>query len=813
MWPPAGAEPISIEELYDEVAARGIEYGPAFTVLRAAWWHGEALLAEIALDEGEREEALAYGAHPALLDGALQLLGASLLGEAGEGDQRTQSVAYLPFSFSGVEFHAPGASSLRALILPLSSDTVSLVVADEAGRPVVSMEALMMREVSMAQMGAARGASDDALFTVEWEASASSPSGELPTEPLVLLGAEDSALAASLGQGDGPGVELHADLAALCEAVERGRPVPEAVLVDFTPAGWGDSIALDLMHHTAHRLLALIQRWLEEEHFSGSRLAVVTGGAVAASPASDLLDGVALAPLWGLVRSAQAENPGRFVLIDVDVDADTTGASLSVALGTGESQAAIRGGQIAVPRLRPLTATAAEAPVFDLAATAAEAPALDPAGTILITGGTGALGARIARHLVSRHGAGRLLLASRAGLDAPGAPELQAELGELGADVRIAACDVSDRAALKTLLDSISEEHPLTAVVHAAGTIDSGLIDSMTPERLDRALAPKADGAWHLHELTLDAPLRAFVLFSSAAGLIGGPGQANYAAANAFLDALAAHRRARGLPASSTAWGLWDVDSAMTDHLGEADRRRLANSGMRTLSHEQGLALFDVMLNARQTLVIAVALDQRALRGQARTGVLPAMLSGLVRLPKRSAATHGDSLVARLASIPEAEREGVVLELVRSHVAAVAGYDSPAAVDEQRAFKELGFDSLTAVELRNRLNVVTGVALPATLVFDYPTPKALAGYLLSRVSAEGAGAVGGPAVSALADLRQLENVLSALAADDLERTQIIGRLRELAADPASADAGGEEELEAGTADEVFAALDRELGAL
>ncbi len=684
------------------------------------------------------------------------------------------------------------------MILPLSSDTVSLVVTDEAGRPVASMEALMMREVSMAQIGAARGASDDALFTVEWEASASPTSGESPTEPLVLLGTEASALAASLGQGDGPGVELHTDLDALCEAVEQGRPVPEAVLVDFTPAGWGDSIALDLMHHTAHRLLALIQRWLAEERFSGSRLAVVTGGAVAASPASDLLDGVALAPLWGLVRSAQAENPGRFVLIDAD--ADTTGASLSVALGTGESQVAIRSGQIAVPRLRPLTVTAAEA------------PALDPAGTILITGGTGALGARIARHLVSRHGAGRLLLLSRAGLDAPHAPELQAELRELGADVRIAACDVSDRAALKMLLDWIPEEHPLTAVVHAAGVLESGLIGSMTPERLDRALAPKADGAWHLHELTLDAPLQAFVLFSSAAGLIGGPGQANYAAANAFLDALAAHRRARGLPASSTAWGLWDVDSAMTDHLSEADRRRMASSGMRTLSHDQGLALFDVVLSAPQTLVFAAALDQRALRGQAKTGVLPAMLSSLVRLPKRDAGTHGDSLAARLAGVPEAEREGVVLELVRSHVAAAVGYDSPAAVEEQRAFKELGFDSLTAVELRNRLNVVTGVRLPATLVFDYPTPRALAGYLLSRVAADGGGATGELAVSALAELHRLENVLSALAGDDLERTQIIGRLRELAADPAGADAGGEE-LEASTADEVFAALDRELGAL
>ncbi len=808
-WPPPGARAIPIEDLYDEVAARGIEYGLAFSVLRAAWWNGEELLGEIALADREREEASAYGAHPALLDGALQLMGATLLGGAGAGDGRALGGAYLPFSFNGVEIHVSGASSLRVSLLPLSSDTVSLVMTDEAGRLVASIDSLMMREVSVAQLGAARGAFENALFTVEWEAAASPPSTELSTEALVLLGAERSALVEAL-RADGRRVEVHPDLDHLREALPQNGAAPDAVFVDCRAAEPSDSLDLSLVHHAAHRALELAQSWLSDERFADARLVLITRGATAADPATDSPDGLAMAPVWGLVRSAQAESPGRFALLDIDRET-SDGAlhgALHEALAAHEPQLVIRRGVLAVPRLRALTPSVApEGAVGE----GSHAGTLDPDGTALITGGTGTLGGLVARHLVRRYGVGRLLLVSRGGAHAEGAAELQAELEELGAIVQMVACDVSDRRALKALVDAVPSEHPLTAVVHAAGVLDGGLIGSMTAERVDRALAPKADAAWHLHELTRDAPLGAFVLFSSAAGLLGGAGQASYAAANAFLDALAVHRRALGLPASSIAWGLWAGTSAMTEALSEADRRRVVGLGMRELSHEQGLALLDLAVDSQQALVLAAPLDPRMLRAQARMGALAAMLSGLVRLPGHRSGERVESLAERLAAVPEAQREGVVRDLVRANVAMVLGHDSPGKVDERLAFKELGFDSLSAVELRNRLNTVTGLRLPATLVFDRPTPEALAKYLLGQVSLGDAVPTNGAAGPALVELDRLERSLSAPALDELEREQVTRRLRALIAGVAGREVTAEDDLDVSTADEVFAAMDRELG--
>jgi polyketide synthase 12 len=352
---------------------------------------------------------------------------------------------------------------------------------------------------------------------------------------------------------------------------------------------------------------------------------------------------------------------------------------------------------------------------------------LDAEGTVLITGGTGGLGALFARHLAQRHGARRLLLVSRRGLDAAGAPELVGELEGLGCEVRVAACDVADREQLAVLLGSL--EHPLTAVVHAAGVLDDGLVESLTPERLERVMRPKVDAALHLHELTAGMELSAFVLFSSVAALIGSPGQASYAAANASLDALAARRRAAGLPATSLAWGLWAAKTGMTGDLDEAELGRLARMGVGALSAELGLELFDQARRLDEALLVPVRLDLGALRAQARAGMLPALLRGLVRAPARRAETGG-SLSQRLAGVPPSDWERVALELVQAQVAAVLGHASAAAVDPDRAFKELGFDSLAAVELRNRLTRATGLRLPSTLVFDHPTPAAAARYLV-----------------------------------------------------------------------------------
>ncbi len=432
-------------------------------------------------------------------------------------------------------------------------------------------------------------------------------------------------------------------------------------------------------------------------------------------------------------------------------------------------------------------------------------------GTALITGATGGLGAVLARHLVAEHGVRSLLLVSRTGPQAPGAGELAQELEGLGAEVRLRACDITDREQLRALLAEVPREQPLSVVVHAAAVLDDGLLDVLSEERLERVLAPKVDGAWHLHELTRELDLRAFVLFSSVASTFGSPGQANYAAANAFLDALAVHRRAQGLPAVSMAWGPWAQETSMTGQLAEGDLARMARAGIGALSSEQGLELFDRACEQDEALVLPLRLDRAALRVRASAGELPALLQGLIRVPARRAAGGPDrSLAQRLAGAPEAERERVVLELVRSQTAAVLNHAGPAAVGARRAFKELGFDSLAAVELRNRLAAATGLQLAATVVFDHPTPVALSEHIVSRVAAGGTAAR-----PASAELAGLERALSAGPVSDAERLAITVRLQALLSGLAELDGvpeptAEEESLDSATDEEVFELIDSEL---
>ncbi|MFI0780276.1 SDR family NAD(P)-dependent oxidoreductase, partial [Streptomyces sp. NPDC021212] len=438
--------------------------------------------------------------------------------------------------------------------------------------------------------------------------------------------------------------------------------------------------------------------------------------------------------------------------------------------------------------------------------------ALDADGTVLITGGTGTLGGLLARHLVTEHGVRHLLLVSRTGEQAA----LRRELEELGAEVRIVACDIADRAAVAELLDGIPPEHSLTGVFHAAGVLDDGVVTGLDSARLARVLAPKVDGALHLHELTAEVDLSAFVLFSSMSGLLGASGQAGYAAANMFLDALAQQRRAQGLPGLSLAWGLWESASAMTAHLSDTDLRRMGGAGMRGLTRDEGMELLDAAWQSGEALLAPVRWDHRLLRRLASSGArVPSLLRKLVRAPRRRTVLESakdGGLRERLSTLSEAERRGVLNELVAGSVAAVLGHVGTDAVPVDRPFKELGFDSLTSVEFRNRLNEATGLRLPSTLVFDHPTPSALAARLDALLpGAETATTAAAPA-SLHEELDRLEAVLLSPALDGAERDGLAARLRTLASrlgEPAGPADGRTvaDRVQSATDDELFALLD------
>ncbi|MEU4210832.1 type I polyketide synthase, partial [Streptomyces sp. NPDC026206] len=777
VWPPRGAEAVDVNGCYERFADAGFEYGPVFQGLRAAWRLGEDVFAEVSLPDGV--DGRAFGLHPALFDASLH---ASAFGA--DDDRSSGGV---PFSWSGVTLHATGASAVRVRLSRGGDGTVSIAIADTAGAPVASVESLTVRPISAEQLNAA---DHEALFKVDWDAvQLGAPS--IATEALAVAGPDALGLAEVLP----PGITLFADFASMYEAAD----VPGVVLVSpaVGPDGPGGCAGPDDMAGSVHavtsRVLGLVKSWLVEERFAGSRLVFVTRGAMAG-------EDLAAAAVWGLVRSAQAENPGRFGLVDLG---GGEGASevLSKALALDEPQLLVRDGEVLAPRLARVPAVAGPA--------GPAGPVWGADGTVLITGGTGGLGRVVARHLVAGHGVRSLLLVSRRGPDAEGAEELVAELKQQGADVAVEACDVTDRDAVAGLV----ARHPVSAVVHTAGVLDDGVIGSLTPERLAAVLRPKVDAAWNLHEATEHLGLHTFVTFSSAAGTFGNPGQGNYAAGNAFLDALAQYRRAQGLPAASLAWGPWTKEGGMTGALQDVAAQRIARSGMPELSPAEGVALFDSALTTAEAVVLPVRLDLPALRAQ---GEIHPLLRGLIRTPARRSATAGAAAAAadlaqRLSGLSEAERRDVLLDVVRGQIAAVLGHAGAETVDPARAFQDLGFDSLTSVELRNRLSALTGVRLPATLLFDYPTPAELVDHLYGLIVPESPS---GPE-SVLSELDRLEKAFGDLEVDEEAYEQIAGRLEVLKSKWSALrkDSRAEEEFDFDSAsdEEVFDLLDNELG--
>jgi acyl transferase domain-containing protein/acyl carrier protein len=700
-WPPPGAESLDSEGLYDLAAEVGLDYGPAFQGLEAAWRKGEEIYAEVSLAPEQDSEAQRFGVHPALLDAALH---PSLI------DAEPAGGVPLPFSFEGVSLHeGAGASALRVRIS--SNGDRFLVATDPEGTPVVTIASLAARAVDPDRLGP-ESRRPDSLFEIDW--AEVELDGAAEVEPELHRDAASLHAAIQAAGEAGAGGENGA-------ATENGdRQAPDLLL--YAPAVPDEEDLAQAAQSIVAEALELLQSFLAAERLASTRLAILTEGAMALD--SEESPDPVQASLWGLLRSAQSEHPGRFALVDGD-GSEASAAALPAALATfDEPQLALREGRASAPRL---AAVKDEAP--------AEAPQpLDPEGTILITGGLTGLGALSARHLAAKHAAKHLLLVSRRGPAAPGATELLAELQELGCEARAIACDVADRAQLEALLATIPAEAPLKGVIHSAVVLDDGVLDSLDAERLQRVLAPKAGAAWHLHELTRDLELDSFLLFSSGVATFGNSGQANYAAANAFLDALAERRQREGLPASSIAWGLWELESEMTADLDEATRARVSRGGLLVLPTEQGLDLFDRARALHRPFVVATPLDRRVFRQLARAEMLPPLLSGLVPAARRHAKGAGDSLARRLAGVPEAEREALVLALVREHVATVLGHSSAEAIDPAVAFKDLGFDSLGAVELRNRLSQATGLRLGATLVFDYPSSEAVASHLLGLAS-------------------------------------------------------------------------------
>ncbi|MEN3357953.1 MAG: hypothetical protein V7637_1935 [Mycobacteriales bacterium] len=771
-WPPAGAVPIEVAGGYERLAELGLAYGPAFQGLRAAWQVGAEIYAEVRLPATAAHAG--FRLHPALLDAALHAL--ALARPAAAGETRTVP---LPFGWSGVTLHRAGATALRVRLRPSGPDAVAVAVADDTGAPVATIDSLTVRDTPLDALRNLRVDLRSALYALHWPV-VDAPAGP-PPGGWALIGAGPLALAPGLAAG-GVEVPRYPDLAAVPDP-------PPTVAFAWAGADPAETDPAGAVRAATGRVLALAKGWQAVER-PGATLVLATRGAVSTGPGDPVRD-LAGAAAWGLARTAQAERPGTYVLLDLDDHPDSP-AAIPAALATGEPQLAIRAGAVHVPRLAPAPAAGPAAAPWD------------PDGTVLITGGTGVLGGLLARHLAGTAGVRHLLLVSRRGPGSPGTAELAGELRELGAEVTIAAADVADRAELAAVLAAVPAGHPVRAVVHAAGVLDDGVLDALTPERVDAVLRPKVDAALHLHELTRE--LAAFVLFSSFAGVAGSPGQASYAAANAVLDGLASQRAAAGLPAISLAWGLWAPASELT---GAADTARLRRSGLLPLGADLGVALFDRALAGGGPLLAPVRLDGAALRSRARAGTLPALFADLVRPADRQAGAAGgaDELARRLAGLAGREQDQVIRDLLASTVAAVLGHPNPRAIELDRTFTEIGFDSLTALELRNRLGAGTGLRLPATLVFDYPTPAGLAGYLRAELATGEPGPVP-------VDLDGLEAELAGIGDADPQRPLIASRLRAILARlEGGADSAGavSDQLAAASAVEIFDFIDNQLG--
>ncbi|MFJ4689655.1 SDR family NAD(P)-dependent oxidoreductase, partial [Streptomyces sp. NPDC088789] len=735
-WPPRDADELEVADAYHRLAADGYRYGPRFQALRRVWRVGDEVFAEVGTPDGGPSGPAGSTADPILLDAALHPVAMGLL----DGRERAEDAAVrLPFVWNDVRLHQPVQGLLRVRLTRTDAEAFTVAVTDDAGRPVLSAGPVVLRPLPPSEAAPTAGVPANTMFRVGWPVLSTPPAAARDVS-VALVGPDPRQLAAAV-RGPGIGSSHHYDLAALAQAVDNGTARPEVVVVPVFPeTGTADEPSAAEVHRTTAYALDVVRHWLDDdERFGRTRLLLLTRNAMRVTPDEPACD-LAGAAVWGLIRAAQTENPGRILLTDVDSPA-ALGRTLLTLLQADEPQIAVRAGRLHIPRLEPTTPTVQPDAVEPTDADT-DLENRPEQGTALVTGATGVLGAAVARHLVTERHIRHLLLVSRRGPDAPGADRLVAELSDLGATVTLAACDITDRAALAELLAAVPADHPLTSVIHTAGVLDDGIVSALTADRLATVLRPKVDGALALHELTRDTDLKEFVLFSSAAGVLGTAGQANYAAANAFLDALAQHRAAAGLPGTSLAWGLWADRSELTAGLGETELQRVAGYGVEALGTDEGLALFDAARDHTDALLVTARINTAALTTRAEQGeTLPALVRTLARVSgphHRTAATtdHPDLSADSLARLSATDRERALVDLVRTQARDVLRLPSLEDVGSAKAFRDIGFDSLTALELRNRISARTGLTLPATLVFDEPTPEAAARYLLTRISGD-----------------------------------------------------------------------------
>ncbi|MEU5778495.1 beta-ketoacyl synthase N-terminal-like domain-containing protein [Streptomyces venezuelae] len=758
-WPPAGAEPVDLSDFYDRAAATGVGYGPVFTGLRSLWRCGAELYADAVLPQ-EAPDGAGFGLHPALLDAALH---PAVLGEPPAGADQV----WLPFSLAGVSLWATGATSVRVRLTPLGDDgplseqtgrTWRVTVTDPTGAKVLTCESLAVVAAGRGVLrSAGRGAAPD-LYALRWV-----PVAELvPVAEVVpttgALSADDLPSGwARLGDGG------HRDPDALCAAVDAGAPAPAVVLCDVQGVEGVSSAGVGEARAAVERTAALLDRWLTDTRLVDTRLVLVTRGAVAAEDSS-LSDPVAAA-VRGLVHQAQVDHPGRFLLIDVGAGAGVEGGSgggatthaleqaVAAAVAGNEPQLALRGAQVLAPRLLAASPSAASA------ADDATTRALNPDGTVLLAGSAGAPIATFAEHLVRSEQCGHLVI-----LSDDESTSSAADLRELGATVHLGALDPTNPAALTAAVAAVDVDHPLTGVVHVTGASASG---SSAAEWKARAAVTAA-----LDTATAHLPLALFAVLSPVGADLGLPRPAADAGADAYREALALRRHT----ANTTGVAL---TYAPPPTEGTPDLPRMAGIVIKATEPERLPALLDAAREHGGTPLVGVRL---ALRSAVSTGpdALPAPLRALAtasRTPARRTAadrTPPTDWSARLAPLSAAEQLRLLTEAVRTHAAAVLGRTDPEALRGDATFKQLGLDSLTAVELRNRLVADTGLRLPTALVFRHPTPAAVAAHLRERLADSGerpaGGRPGAPAQAGpltpgavLSDLARMESSLATLA--------------------------------------------------